>query len=218
MLVAAAVCAPASIDAQWVKHRTPGILRGRPMEGRTWRRCTADRRRQTRLLREWITAPANALPCGRGLVEYGIELPMSREGGYMGARFRPVFRTSPGRRNSSRRTWRRALLPGRSAWSVPAGYVLARVRPAAHRQVHSDVAAPDRAQGTSSITVQIFLRRSCAPGRSDPLVEGVLLVAGRVTRSSSTPLAFATICGSIFAVARWLECRQGSRADHSSGL
>ena len=33
----------------------------------------------------WVTAPANALPCGRGVVECGIELPMSREGGYMGA-------------------------------------------------------------------------------------------------------------------------------------
>jgi hypothetical protein len=33
----------------------------------------------------WVTAPSNALPCGRGVVECGIELPMSREGGYMGA-------------------------------------------------------------------------------------------------------------------------------------
>jgi hypothetical protein len=85
LLIAVVVCASASIDAQWVKHRTSGIPRtpnGNPNLSAATPR-TPDGKPD--LSGMWITAPANALPCGRGLVECGIELPMSREGGYMGA-------------------------------------------------------------------------------------------------------------------------------------
>jgi hypothetical protein len=85
LLVAVAVYAPASIEAQWVKHRTPGIPR--TADGQPDLTASAPRTPDGKpdLSGMWITASANALPCGRGLVECGIELPMSREGGYMGA-------------------------------------------------------------------------------------------------------------------------------------
>jgi hypothetical protein len=85
LIVAAAVCASTSTGAQWVKHRTPNIPRagdGRPNLSAPPPRTSEGK---PDLSGMWITAAANALPCGRGLVECGIELPMSREGGYMGA-------------------------------------------------------------------------------------------------------------------------------------
>jgi hypothetical protein len=85
LLVAVAVCASSAIDAQWVKHRTSGIPRA--ADGKPNLSAPAPRAADGKpdFSGMWITAPANALPCGRGLVECGIELPMSREGGYMGA-------------------------------------------------------------------------------------------------------------------------------------
>jgi hypothetical protein len=73
------------MGAQWVKHRTPNIPR--TDDGRPNLSAPAPRTAEGKpdLSGMWITAAANALPCGRGLVECGIELPMSREGGYMGA-------------------------------------------------------------------------------------------------------------------------------------
>jgi len=85
LLVEVAVCASTAIDAQWVKHRTSGIPRA--ADGKPNLSAPAPRAADGKpdFSGMWITAPANALPCGRGLVECGIELPMSREGGYMGA-------------------------------------------------------------------------------------------------------------------------------------
>ena len=71
--------------AQWVTHQTTDIPRtadGKPdLSAPTPR--TVDGKPDLSGL--WVTAPGNQLPCGRGLVECGIELPLSREGGYMGA-------------------------------------------------------------------------------------------------------------------------------------
>jgi hypothetical protein len=85
MLVAAAVGASTATDAQWVKHPTPGIPR--TSDGKPDLTAPAPRTPDGKpdLSGMWVTAPSNALPCGRGVVECGIELPMSREGGYMGA-------------------------------------------------------------------------------------------------------------------------------------
>jgi hypothetical protein len=70
---------------QWVKHRTPDIPRtadGSPdLAARTPR--TADGKPD--LSGMWITAAGYRAPCGQGLVVCGIELPVSREFGNMGA-------------------------------------------------------------------------------------------------------------------------------------
>jgi hypothetical protein len=83
LVVAVAVATPAS--AQWLKHRTADIPRG--ADGKPDLSAPAPRMLDGKpdFSGMWITAPGNALPCGGGLVECGIELAMSREGGNMGA-------------------------------------------------------------------------------------------------------------------------------------
>ena len=74
-----------TLAAQWVKLRTadmPRTAAGAPDLSAPAPR-TADGKPDLSGL--WITAASNSLPCGQGLVACGIELPMSREGGNMGA-------------------------------------------------------------------------------------------------------------------------------------
>jgi hypothetical protein len=83
--IAGAVCATTTTAAQWVKYRTPDLPR--TPDGKANLAAPAPRMADGRpdLSGMWITAPSSALPCGQGLVECGIELPMSREGGNIGA-------------------------------------------------------------------------------------------------------------------------------------
>jgi len=70
---------------QWLKLPTAGIPRtasGAPDLAAPTPR-TPDGKPD--LSGQWITAASNSLPCGQGVVACGIELPMSREGGNMGA-------------------------------------------------------------------------------------------------------------------------------------
>jgi len=79
------LCSGLPLGAQWVKLRTADLPRtatGAPDLSAPAPR-TADGRPDLSGL--WITAASNSLPCGQGLVPCGIELPMSREGGNMGA-------------------------------------------------------------------------------------------------------------------------------------
>jgi hypothetical protein len=66
-LVAGAVCASTATSAQWVKYRTPDIPR--TADGKANLSAPAPRMPDGTpdLSGMWITAPANALPCGRGL-------------------------------------------------------------------------------------------------------------------------------------------------------
>ena len=74
-----------SLHAQWLKLPTPGIPR--TASGAPDLSAPAPRMPDGKpdLSGQWITAAANSLPCGQGVVACGIELPMSREGGNMGA-------------------------------------------------------------------------------------------------------------------------------------
>jgi len=84
--VVVAICAQgAPAGAQWLKHPTAGIPR--TADGRPDLAAPAPRAIDGKpdLSGQWITAPANAIPCGGGLVPCGIELPMSREGVNIGA-------------------------------------------------------------------------------------------------------------------------------------
>ena len=71
--------------AQWVTHRTPDIPRtaeGKPDLAAPTPRTTDGK---PDLSGMWITASGNRAPCGQGLVVCGIELPVSREFGNIGA-------------------------------------------------------------------------------------------------------------------------------------
>ena len=84
-VVVLAVATAGSLGAQWLKLPTPGIPR--TASGAPDLSAPAPRMPDGKpdLSGQWITAAANSLPCGQGVVACGIELPMSREGGNMGA-------------------------------------------------------------------------------------------------------------------------------------
>ena len=74
-----------ALSAQWLTHRTPDIPRtadGKPDLAAPTPR-TAEGKPD--LSGMWITAAGSRAPCGQGLVVCGIELPVSREFGNIGA-------------------------------------------------------------------------------------------------------------------------------------
>jgi hypothetical protein len=84
-LVVATLSASGPVAAQWVQHRTPDIPRN--VDGTPDLAAPAPRTADGKpdLSGMWITAAGNRAPCGQGLVPCGIELPVSREFGNMGA-------------------------------------------------------------------------------------------------------------------------------------
>jgi Stress responsive A/B Barrel Domain len=125
----------------------------------------------------WITAPANALPCGRGLVECGIELPMSREGAYMGA---TIPAGLPYQAWAAHRQEEHGdELEGRSARALSPGHVPSRLRLASHRQVRPDAAAVLIMEFASVDALRAYQRHPrhlALMAFNDPFVENVASV------------------------------------------
>jgi hypothetical protein len=84
-LVVATLGASGPVAAQWVKHRTADTPRN--VDGTPDLAAPAPRTVDGKpdLSGMWITAAGNRAPCGQGVVPCGIELPVSREFGNMGA-------------------------------------------------------------------------------------------------------------------------------------
>jgi hypothetical protein len=84
-LFTAALLTPAAAGAQWITYRTPDIPRtadGKPNLSAPTPR-TPDGKPDISGM--WISLVTSSTPCGQGLTPCGIELPVSREFGNMGA-------------------------------------------------------------------------------------------------------------------------------------
>jgi hypothetical protein len=192
----AAVCASTAIDAV-VNHRTSGILarRGHPQSVGA---RTENSDGKPDLSGMWITAPANALPCGRGLVECGIELPMSREGGYMGASVSGGLPYQPWAAELVKKNMETSSKDDPHGLCLPDTFLRAYGLP----HIVKFIQTPQLLIALEEYNAdyrQVF--STVGRCRASDFMEGIR-GAGRATRSSLTPSVFATTCGSTSAAVR----------------